>query len=384
MLRSALVMLVLLLPTVAGAQLIDMGDRTLDDSTKLLWLDVTETTNFSYVDVAGGAGGWAALGWRHATLAEVCQLFTSYAIAPASPCGSGSAVQAGDGVRVLQGLLGLTRVLSGQQEDTFGFLENELPGSQVGRALLIYNLSDSSTAGVEGTSAFDHDDALPTHGHFLVRPLNLPPVADAGPDQTIFLGDVALLAGSAVDPDGDPIVGWEWEVISAPSGSSPALLDATTANAIFFPDATGDYVITFRAQDLSGDWSQLDAVLITVIENVAPTAVIAASPLSGPAPLTVDFDGTGSSDPEEGQLLFDWDFGDLSRATEPTATNIYDLPGFYIARLTVGDDHGNIDVDTVEITVTAPAVPSIHPIALYTLLPSLLVGVGLVGLRLRS
>ena len=34
---------------------------------------------------------------------------------------------------------------------------------------------------------------------------NSPPVADAGPLQTIYLGDVAALHGTATDPDGDAI-----------------------------------------------------------------------------------------------------------------------------------------------------------------------------------
>jgi hypothetical protein len=51
----------------------------------------------------------------------------------------------------------------------------------------------------------------------------------------------------------------------------------------------------------------------------------------------------------------------------------------------------SIDVSDVETShyavwtpVPEPAVPSIHPIALYTLLPSLLVGTGLLALRRRS
>lgn len=37
---------------------------------------------------------------------------------------------------------------------------------------------------------------------------NSPPIADAGPDQSIFIGEAAQLSGSAIDPDGDPIVAW--------------------------------------------------------------------------------------------------------------------------------------------------------------------------------
>ena len=47
----------------------------------------------------------------------------------------------------------------------------------------------------------------------------------------------------------------------------------------------------------------------------------------------------------------------------------------------VTDDRGNIDLDTIQMTVTIPAVPAIHPLVLYTLVPALLVGVGLLAMR---
>jgi len=46
---------------------------------------------------------------------------------------------------------------------------------------------------------------------------NQPPVADAGPDQTIFLNESVTLQGSATDPDGHPIV------TEAPEGQAIAL-----------------------------------------------------------------------------------------------------------------------------------------------------------------
>ncbi len=53
---------------------------------------------------------------------------------------------------------------------------------------------------------------------------NSPPVANAGADQNVYLGQPAFLSGSATDPDGDPIVVWDWEMESKPAGSL-AMLD---------------------------------------------------------------------------------------------------------------------------------------------------------------
>ena len=149
---------------------------------------------------------------------------------------------------------------------------------------------------------------------------NQPPVADAGEDQQIFLGDVAVLNGTAVDGDGDPIIGWEWNVVSSPAGSSAVLFDASSANASLAPDTVADCLVTLRARDFLV-WSDPDAATVTVIENLPPSAVASASPTPGSTPLTVNFDGTASSDPEKGELFYGWDFGDGTNGTGPSPTH---------------------------------------------------------------
>lgn len=182
---------------------------------------------------------------------------------------------------------------------------------------------------------------------------NNPPVADAGEDQTIFLGDNVTLDGTATDPDGDLIRGWQWEVISAPSGSNYSLADATTPNAQFTTNMIGDYFLTLIAWD-GLLWSDPDAMVVVVVENQPPMAMADATPVSGPAPLTVHFDGTGSSDPEGGELFYDWNFGDLTFGTGANPTHEYTDPGTYTASLIVTDDFGNDDFDTISITVDEP------------------------------
>jgi glucose/arabinose dehydrogenase len=98
---------------------------------------------------------------------------------------------------------------------------------------------------------------------------------------------------------------------------------------------------------------------ITYAVNQPPTAVIAANPTNGPVPLTVTFDGTGSTDPEGKPLTYSWDLngdGVFGDATGPTASYTYTTDGVYHPSLRVTDDQGATDTDTVTITAgnTAP------------------------------
>src|SRR6188768_1797224 len=67
--------------------------------------------------------------------------------------------------------------------------------------------------------------------------------------------------------------------------------------------------------------------------NTPPTAVIAATPTSGPAPLAVDFSGTGSIDPGGSVVSFHWNFGDGSAADQAQISHTYEEPGNYTASL---------------------------------------------------
>ncbi len=88
----------------------------------------------------------------------------------------------------------------------------------------------------------------------------------------------------------------------------------------------------------------------------APTAAILANPTSGAAPLTVNFDGSGSSDPDGSISSYSWDFGDGNSTTGATASNTYTAEGTYTATLTVTDNEGLSDSATVSITVSATAL----------------------------
>ncbi len=89
----------------------------------------------------------------------------------------------------------------------------------------------------------------------------------------------------------------------------------------------------------------------TALANDPPVAVMEADVTSGEPPLTVQFDGTGSYDPEGGPLTYRWDFGDQGFAVDPTATHTYSSFGSFLARLRVMGNTHQVDVESISITV---------------------------------
>jgi len=74
--------------------------------------------------------------------------------------------------------------------------------------------------------------------------------------------------------------------------------------------------------------------------NLPPIAVIAAVPSSGPSPLTVALDGTGSTDPESRPLTYSWDLnndGIFGDSTSATTSVTFTTSGTHTVRLQVAD-----------------------------------------------
>jgi glucose/arabinose dehydrogenase len=101
--------------------------------------------------------------------------------------------------------------------------------------------------------------------------------------------------------------------------------------------------------------------------NNPPTAVATANPTDGAAPLTVNFDGTGSSDPDPGDTIsYAWDLdgdGQYDDSTSATPTFTY-TAGSYSVRLTVTDTLGASSIsDPISINAsnTAPTATIAAP-----------------------
>lgn len=95
-----------------------------------------------------------------------------------------------------------------------------------------------------------------------------------------------------------------------------------------------------------------------VFTPIEPVAVISATPTSGLAPLTVAFDGRGSTGPNT-LVSWAWSFGDGSFGSGDQTTHVYSTPGTYTASLVVTDILGLTSLPrNVSIVVSAPALPA--------------------------
>ena len=89
-----------------------------------------------------------------------------------------------------------------------------------------------------------------------------------------------------------------------------------------------------------------------------PSAVI-APPLC--IDLSCSFDGSGSTDPDDGIASYTWDLGDGAAASGPVVDHTYSA-GDYTVTLTVTDSSGQSDQATVVVGVTDPPPPPPPPV----------------------
>jgi len=189
---------------------------------------------------------------------------------------------------------------------------------------------------------------------------NSAPIADAGTDQSIFVGDTVTLDGSASsDADGDMLT-FSWSLTTVPAGSVAVLSDAAAVNPTFTVGVSGTYVAQLIVNDGLVN-SVADTVNISTT-NSAPVAD-AGTDQSTFVGDTVTLDGSASSDADGDSLTFNWSFtsvpvGSMAVLSDPVAVNPdfdADLPGTYVVQLIVNDGSVDSAVDTVSITVSQPA-----------------------------
>ena len=198
-------------------------------------------------------------------------------------------------------------------------------------------------------------------------------VSDGG-ETAILLGTLGGLRSSGLDiNDCNTVVGssetgadvlshavvWNADCKSLTANSIEDLNDWVNAPNWVLTSATainerGDIVGTAQVTTASGAENHGFLLLADgavppppITPNQPPQAIADADRTSGKAPLTVNFAGDRSTDPDGDTLSYHWDFGDGKSSTEVNPSHTYRKSGTYVAVLTVtdGDLTGTAEMD---------------------------------------
>lgn len=180
---------------------------------------------------------------------------------------------------------------------------------------------------------------------------NNAPIADA---QSVSLDQDSSLAITLSGSDSDGIV-QSYNIIANPSNGS---LGGTGSNRLYTPNSgySGSDSFSFSVSDNDGASSSAATVSITVNPvtvgtNQAPIADFSYVPTG----LTAAFDGTSSSDLDNGPspLSYSWSFGDGVSATGASVSHTYSTSGSYSVSLTVSDGELS-NTSSKNVTVNEP------------------------------
>ena len=130
------------------------------------------------------------------------------------------------------------------------------------------------------------------------------------------------------------------------------------------PEGTHELFLVFVNAGAGGGDGLLNLNHFTALgrgaaNSASPEVTASAEPMTGDAPLAVQFTGT-ATDPDAGageQLTYLWDFG-VAGTTDDTSTQLsptytYERPGTYLARFTATDANGASATASVQVEVTS-------------------------------
>ncbi|KXB07683.1 hypothetical protein AKJ51_00630 [candidate division MSBL1 archaeon SCGC-AAA382A20] len=218
-------------------------------------------------------------------------------------------------------------------------LEEMLPSSEAGMTPrenenLVIKFTFNPNAGNEYQGDFLTADIT-----FGVKPStpNDPPSAHPNGPYTVPSGDSIELDGTeSEDPDGDPLT-YLWEIKNDPTGEATLTNPESEKPTFNAPDVDSETEITVKLTVDDGKYTDTETTKVTVKSNSPPTAAFKYSPSgedleikAGEAGITVDFDASGSSDPDGSIESYDWKFGDGSNGTGKTTSHTYTEEGCWL------------------------------------------------------
>jgi len=106
---------------------------------------------------------------------------------------------------------------------------------------------------------------------------------------------------------------------------------------------------------------------ITVYYDTVPHAVFTANPTTGPAPLSISFDASKSSDTGGAITAYAWNFGDGTTGTGETISHVFHNVGNYTVTLEVTDNSGASSIEKIMVSASQPV--HVPPVAHLTATP---------------
>ncbi len=181
-----------------------------------------------------------------------------------------------------------------------------------------------------------------------IAPGNMPPVCNTGGPYFGRAGVPIQFDGSlSNDPDGT-IVSYSWDFGDGQSGTGATPLHTYTA--------TGVYTVTLRVRDDQGALSTCQTPA-TIAANTPPVCD-AGGPYAAVVGEPIQFDGSGSYDPDGIISSYFWDFGDGQSGTGATPLHTYTAPSTYNVVLRVRDDLGASSLcSTVAVVASTNVLP---------------------------
>jgi len=186
-----------------------------------------------------------------------------------------------------------------------------------------------------------------------------PPVANAGPNQSVVVGALVTLDGSgSSDPNGDPLT-YSWTMY-APGNSTAVLSDSHAAKPTFIPNVPGIYRFDLLVNDgiKNSTWDSVTvSVSVSAVANAGPDQY----KTTGPSTL-ITLNGSGSYDNAGRPMTYNWSFkrtpmGSTATLSDPSSvqpTFTADIEGKYELSLQIFyDGYANSLPDTVIVTVIA-------------------------------
>ncbi|MCK4674805.1 MAG: putative Ig domain-containing protein, partial [Gammaproteobacteria bacterium] len=264
-------------------------------------------------------------------------------------------------------------VIPGDIVQLDGSASSDANGDNLSYSWVIDQSPDGSAALIENADTVQAEINIDRSGEYIVRlkvndgvaesgddyitisDVSLPPVANAGLDQSAIINAIIQLDASASFAlDAQPLT-YNWSLISAPDNSSSFLSNVQETNPTIQIDKAGDYIAQLIVND--GSQSSFPDQMIISTGNIRPVARTGENRTVLVNALT-QLNAANSFDADGDLLNYQWSVIHQPEMSAPSITNISDMianfiadvSGQYVLQLVVNDGRLDSYADTILIT----------------------------------